>query len=103
MAVNAEVIQQAKDQVAKEAYVVIVLDIAKQVNYYMIVPSRKELSEMLTILPNSRYALSQVQTIYNYKEYKKFKNDLIFGGDNKVKELFFGEKKSKKKSKKKNK
>jgi len=61
-------------------------------SFYVIVTTRKELSELYSLIDNDNYTVQQIQkTQHPIKTFKEFRKELTEGEDNKPNGLNFGD------------
>lgn len=75
--------------IKNEGYLLFIMNLESNELFNVLVPGRKALAEVLSIMPEEKYILANVTIVTNPKDYMQFMNELITG--EKPNDLNFGQ------------
>ena len=59
--------------------------------FYVVVPTRKKLAELYSIMPTEKYRVDSITALNDTKSFEEFRQELTKGEDNKPTGLNFGD------------
>lgn len=67
-----------KNDVAKEQYLVGIVDVSEGMDaFYVVVPSRKDLVNMMQLLSSKKYVVGELRVLQKLKSYDSFLEELV--------------------------